>query len=164
MIPIQGVASSLIQNIRKNPAAEALAQGGRQDGLGLAEVRKGDEVVSRQTALTRLDASERVLLNPGGVTEIDRSRYLERAGGVGPAVGEAGAAPSFSDLLEGLVRSVDAEAKEAAAEKENLLIGKTDNIHQSIIAMQEASVAFSLLVEVRNKLVETYQELSRMQV
>ena len=44
------------------------------------------------------------------------------------------------------------------------MLGKTDNIHQSFIAMQEASVAFSLLVEVRNKLIETYQELSRMQV
>jgi flagellar hook-basal body complex protein FliE len=33
-----------------------------------------------------------------------------------------------------------------------------------MIAMQEASVAFSLMVEVRNKLVEGYQEIMRMQV
>jgi flagellar hook-basal body complex protein FliE len=33
-----------------------------------------------------------------------------------------------------------------------------------VIAMQEASVAFSLMVEVRNKVVESYQELMRMPV
>jgi flagellar hook-basal body complex protein FliE len=35
-------------------------------------------------------------------------------------------------------------------------------LHQSVIAMQEASVAFNLMVQVRNKLVESYQELMRM--
>ena len=38
------------------------------------------------------------------------------------------------------------------------------NLHQAMISMQEASVAFTLMVEVRNKLVESYQELMRMQV
>jgi flagellar hook-basal body complex protein FliE len=43
-------------------------------------------------------------------------------------------------------------------------MGDTDQLHQSVIAMQEAGVAFSMMVEVRNKLVESYQELMRMQV
>jgi len=38
------------------------------------------------------------------------------------------------------------------------------NLHQAMISMQEASVSFSLMVEVRNKLVESYQELMRMQI
>ena len=42
--------------------------------------------------------------------------------------------------------------------------GETNNLHQAMIAMQEASVAFSLMVEMRNKLVEGYQEVMRMQV
>jgi len=37
-------------------------------------------------------------------------------------------------------------------------------LHQSVIAMQEASLSFSLMVEVRNKVVESYQELMRMPV
>jgi flagellar hook-basal body complex protein FliE len=45
-----------------------------------------------------------------------------------------------------------------------VLLGETDQLHQSVIAMQEAGVAFSMMVEVRNKLVESYQELMRMQV
>jgi flagellar hook-basal body complex protein FliE len=39
-----------------------------------------------------------------------------------------------------------------------------DNLISSVIARQEASVSFSLMVETRNKLVESYQELMRMQV
>ena len=45
-----------------------------------------------------------------------------------------------------------------------VLLGDSGQLHQSIIAMQESSTAFNLMVAVRNKLVESYQELMRMQV
>ena len=44
------------------------------------------------------------------------------------------------------------------------LAGKEIPLHQAMIAMQEAGVAFQLMVEVRNKLLEGYQELMRMQI
>ena len=37
-------------------------------------------------------------------------------------------------------------------------------LHQAMIAMEEANVSLQLMVEVRNKLLESYQELMRMQV
>ena len=52
----------------------------------------------------------------------------------------------------------------AEAAKTAVMTGETNNLHQAMISMQEASVAFQLMVEVRNKLVESYQELMRMQV
>ena len=73
-------------------------------------------------------------------------------------------ADSFSELVGGLVREVDAKGKVAEAEVRRLMLGETDNIHQSMIAMQESGLAFNLLVEVRNKLVDSYQELMRMAV
>ena len=75
-------------------------------------------------------------------------------------------APSdgFSKVLDNLVASVGAKQDNAQAMTRKVLLGETDQIHQSVIAMQEASVSFSLMVEVRNKLVESYQELMRMQV
>lgn len=82
--------------------------------------------------------------------------------------GLAGAKPtpteSFGRLLDGVVAM--AEAKEGAAQDatRQVLLGQNDQVHQSIVAMQEASVAFSMMIEVRNKLVESYQELMRMQV
>jgi len=76
------------------------------------------------------------------------------------------AAPTdgFSQMLDGLVATVDAKQGTAQAMTRKVLMGDTDQLHQSVIAMQEAGVAFSMMVEVRNKLVESYQELMRMQV
>lgn len=76
------------------------------------------------------------------------------------------AAPTqgFSQMLDGLVATVDAKQDAAGALTRKVLLGESDQLHQSVIAMQEASVAFTMMVEVRNKLVESYQELMRMQV
>ena len=60
--------------------------------------------------------------------------------------------------------TVDTKQSEASQLTRQVLLGQTDQLHQSVIAMQEASVAFSMMVEVRNKLVESYQELMRMPV
>jgi flagellar hook-basal body complex protein FliE len=70
----------------------------------------------------------------------------------------------FGQMLDGIVGMVDAKQQAAGAMTRKVLLGETDQLHQSVIAMQEASVAFSMMVEVRNKLVESYQELMRMQV
>jgi flagellar hook-basal body complex protein FliE len=85
--------------------------------------------------------------------------------GLAPS-GSPGAAPTegFNQMLDGLVSAVDSKQQESQAMTKKVLLGDSDQLHQSVIAMQEASVAFSLMVEVRNKLVESYQELMRMQV
>lgn len=77
-----------------------------------------------------------------------------------------GGAPSaeFSSVFDHLVSAVDTKQQEASAVTRQVLLGDNDQLHQSVIAMQEASVAFSLMVEVRNKLVDSYQELMRMAV
>ena len=67
-------------------------------------------------------------------------------------------------MLDGLVSTVEAKSAAAQAATRKVLLGDSDQLHQSVIAMQEASVAFTMMVEVRNKLVESYQELMRMQV
>ena len=76
------------------------------------------------------------------------------------------AAPTqgFGRMLDGLVSTVETKQTEAAELTRKVLLGDSDQLHQSVIAMQEAGVAFSLMVEVRNKLVDSYQELMRMQV
>lgn len=70
----------------------------------------------------------------------------------------------FGQMLDGLVATVDAKQAQSTELTRRVLMGESDQLHQSVIAMQEAGVAFSLMVEVRNKLVESYQELMRMQV
>ncbi|MCE9612510.1 MAG: flagellar hook-basal body complex protein FliE [Chthoniobacter sp.] len=90
---------------------------------------------------------------------------LPGAGGLAlPTHTEAGTKSSFGNFLDQAVAEVDGKMHTAAAEQAKVLTGETNNLHQAMIAMQEASTAFSLMVEVRNKLVESYQEIMRMQV
>jgi flagellar hook-basal body complex protein FliE len=87
-----------------------------------------------------------------------------RLPGLPDGVRAAPAPEGFGKMLEGLVSTVDTKEAQATDLTRQVLLGDSNQLHQSVIAMQEASVAFSLMVEVRNKLVDSYQELMRMQV
>ncbi|MET0261617.1 MAG: flagellar hook-basal body complex protein FliE [Rariglobus sp.] len=96
----------------------------------------------------------------GGIGGTDTQLPTIRTDGVG---GASGVAPAdFGSVLEKMVSAVDTKQKEAADVTRKVLLGDSDNLHQSVIAMQEAGVAFQLMVETRNKVVESYQELMRM--
>ena len=80
-------------------------------------------------------------------------------------VSETGASSaSFSNVLGQMVQEVNAKQAAAGDAVSSLLSGQNVTLHQAMIAMEEASVSFQLMVEVRNKLLESYQELMRMQV
>jgi flagellar hook-basal body complex protein FliE len=71
---------------------------------------------------------------------------------------------SFGQVLGQAVQEVNAKQATAAQTVRDLQAGQNVSLHQAMIAMEEASVSFQLMVEVRNKLLEAYQELMRMQV
>jgi len=85
-------------------------------------------------------------------------------GGAGAAAKVASAPTDFAGVLSQVVSPLIDKQSEAAALTKSVLLGQGAPLHQSVIAMQEASVAFSLMVEVRNKVVEGFQELMRMPV
>ena len=74
------------------------------------------------------------------------------------------AGASFSNVLGKVFHDVNAEQVAAGEAVNGLMAGQNVPLHQAMIAMEEASVSFQLMVEVRNKLLESYQELMRMQV
>jgi len=71
---------------------------------------------------------------------------------------------SFGNLLSQMVNEVGAKQAAAGDAVSGVLSGQNVSLHQAMIAMQEANVSFQLMVEVRNKLLESYQELMRMQI
>ena len=86
-------------------------------------------------------------------TAIDKTSPTERV-----------TAPGFADMFERFVKGVDQKKKISAKETQDLILGRSDNIHEAVVKSQEAGVAFNLMIEVRNKLVESYKELMRMSV
>ena len=76
----------------------------------------------------------------------------------------AGPNDVFGQLLRQFVSEVNAHQQAAAETVRALQRGEPIPLHQAVIAMEEASVSFQLMVEVRNKLLEAYQELMRLQI
>ncbi len=77
---------------------------------------------------------------------------------------ELGGAHQFGSLFTKLVDEVDSTRQAAAAQTQQVMLGQSDQLHSAMISLQESSLALGLMVEVRNKLVESYQELMRMPV
>lgn len=101
-------------------------------------------------------------LTPSVLTRVDAPLPKLTPGVLGPQTTPP--PDGFGQMLDGLVATVDAKNSASQAMTRKVLMGDSNQLHQSVIAMQEAGVAFSMMVEVRNKLVESYQELMRMQV
>jgi flagellar hook-basal body complex protein FliE len=45
-----------------------------------------------------------------------------------------------------------------------LMTGQTQDVHRTMVALQQADVSFQLMMQIRNKLVGAYEEIQRMQV
>ncbi|RMF62351.1 MAG: flagellar hook-basal body complex protein FliE [Calditrichaeota bacterium] len=70
----------------------------------------------------------------------------------------------FSETLGQLLDQVDELQQKAGKATEDFLSGNGGNLHEVMALGQEAQLSFQLMLEIRNKLVEAYQELSRMPV
>lgn len=71
---------------------------------------------------------------------------------------------SFTDILNEAMK--DAGETDAAAQQQNvdLLTGDNESIHTAMIASEKAELALNLAIQVRNKVVDAYNEVMRMQV
>jgi flagellar hook-basal body complex protein FliE len=80
-----------------------------------------------------------------------------------PLASPAEAGASFADALKGAVADANGKSLEADRQVQALMTGG-GSVHQAMIAMQDASVAMEMVVAVRNKALEAYNDIMRMQV
>jgi len=80
-----------------------------------------------------------------------------------PEVG-APKASSFGQVLKDSLSQVNALQREADTAIQGLAMGATGTLHDTMLAIQKAELSFKLMMQVRNKIVEAYQEVLRMQV
>lgn len=71
---------------------------------------------------------------------------------------------SFEDTLKGFLGDVNSMQNEADASIEKFAAGEVKDVHQVMTAVSEARTSFNLMLEIRNKTLDAYQELMRMQV
>jgi len=71
---------------------------------------------------------------------------------------------SFSETLLKSIQKVNDLQEEADKSIEELATGENRDIAQTMISIEKANISFQLMTQIRNRIVETYQEVMRMQV
>ncbi len=71
---------------------------------------------------------------------------------------------TFSDSLKQALQSVDQLTQDARTAGQDVLTGTSDQLHTAILAAEKAEMALRVTLQVRNKALEAYQEIMRMQV
>ena len=71
---------------------------------------------------------------------------------------------SFMDTLKESIQQIDRVQTQADQAVSDLVAGRTQNLHQTMIAIEKADLSFQLMMQIRNKIVSAYEEIQRMQV
>ena len=79
-------------------------------------------------------------------------------------VGPKSTGKGFSDLFKGIINEANSLQINAGQVQEKFLLGEIQDLHTVMIAAEEAAVAFNLVMEIRNKLLESYMMLMRMPI
>ena len=80
------------------------------------------------------------------------------------AEGAAGSVGGFETHLSEAVGAVDSQLKQADALPANLVSGKVSDFHEVAVQLKQAEFSFRFAMEIRNKLVDAYREVMRMNV
>lgn len=86
--------------------------------------------------------------------------------GMGSSVKNSGAdkaAGGFMDAMKGSLEKVNAMQAEKTSLVESFAAGKDHNVHELMISLQKAGLAMNMTSAVRNKILASYQELTKMQ-
>jgi len=87
------------------------------------------------------------------------------AAGIGRGAGaERPAAGGFARALEQALGKVNTAQMERDRRVQGVVTGEVTQVHEVMVAAEEAKLAFDLMLEVRNKLLESYQQIMQMQV
>lgn len=81
---------------------------------------------------------------------------LPTGGGAGPA--------GFGDLVSQFLQEANSQQLQVGQQINSLATGETDNVQDVVMSVAKADLAFRLVMEIRNRLISSYQELMRMQV
>jgi flagellar hook-basal body complex protein FliE len=73
-------------------------------------------------------------------------------------------AGGFENALKTFLRRTDQQLKQSEKKTAEFAVGERHDLHEIMIASEKAGIQFSLLLNVRNKLLDAYQEVMRMQM
>ena len=101
-------------------------------------------------------------MNVSGISSVGGAQQGQAVpAGIAPS--QAGSS-SFADLLHELVKDTNNSQSEVQISVEDLVSGKSESLHEVVMTASQAELSFRLMMEIRNRLISSYQEIIRMQV
>ena len=98
------------------------------------------------------------------ISGLGSSQPIQGPNPISPASEGSSSNVSFEKILRESIRDVDKLQHDANTSLEDLSINKTESVAEVMTAVEKADIAFRTLMQVRNKLVEAYEELLRIRV
>ena len=77
--------------------------------------------------------------------------------------GEAGGS-DFQEAFAGAIQQVESLGQQASASVERFLSGESEELHNTVLATTRAELSFDMFLQMRNKVVNAYQEIMKMQM
>lgn len=101
-----------------------------------------------------------------GLKISNANRFIENAGTstVSDTKLTSNKGPSFADTLKEVIANVNELQVDSNQKVQQLATGKTDDVASVMIASEKAEIALRAMVQVRNKIIDAYQEIMKMQV
>ena len=78
--------------------------------------------------------------------------------------GTASQPGEFGGILAGAINGIESAQSDAATAVQKFMTGENEELHTTVLAAQRAELAFELGLQVRNKVVDAYQEIMKMQM
>lgn len=99
-------------------------------------------------------------MNVGGINLIDSLNFDT----VNSKTSKIESDKGFGDFLKESLDKVNGKLMNSDEITQKAVLGEVDNVHDVLIAAEEARLSLELTVQIRNKIVEAYQEINRMQI
>ena len=91
----------------------------------------------------------------GGISPLDKAK---------PTLKTEQSGPSFKDTLNGFMTDVNSMQNQADESIQKMAAGETSDVHQVMTSVEEAKTAFNMMMEIRNKVMDAYDEVMRMRL
>ncbi|MCW2924449.1 MAG: fliE [Thermoleophilia bacterium] len=101
----------------------------------------------------------------GGLTPLlDQIKGATKATGATEGTEGTSGAGSFADVLKSKLTDLNASQNDASKASEDMATGRVDDVAQTMLRIEQANVSLQMATQVRNKVIESYQEIMRMQM
>ena len=81
-----------------------------------------------------------------------------------PRLRETAPGPSFVDTMKQVVKDINQQQVDSSDMSLRFMAGEVEHVHEAMVSLQKARTSFTFMVEVRNKLLDGYKEIMRMQI